>query len=110
MAKVKRKSPRLPAMLLSFFWDYHFPSLAWEADRDLITARILACGDFEAVRWLRARLGDEALRQWLKSRRGGGLRPQQLRFWELVLGLPHRVVSAWIKQQGRSVWDQRRQA
>ena len=98
---------RLPAMLRPLFWDYDFETLIWERDRDLVTARILALGTWEAVTWLRSRLGDRALRDWIERRQGRGLSPQQLRFWELILGLPHRQVNAWLAAQGRQIWDKR---
>ncbi len=104
-----RRNPRLPKQLRPFFWDYDFARLSWEEDRDLVTARILAAGSWDAICWLRARLGDSALRAWLERRQGAGLSPRQLRFWELILGLPHRQVNAWLAATGRQAWDRRRQ-
>jgi hypothetical protein len=106
--KKKRKKPAmLPEMLRPLFWDYHFWKLSWERDRDLVTARVLAEGDWDAVKWLRKRLGDEALRAWIERRRGAGLTRQQVRFWELMFGIPHRQVSEWLAQESRKVWDNR---
>jgi len=101
-------SARIPKRLKPFFWDHHFARLNWEADSDLIINRILAAGDWDAVCWLRRSVGDEALRAWLKRRRGAGLSGRQLRFWELVLDLPHRDVNAWLADPGRQVWEGRR--
>ena len=101
------RSFRLPAMLRALFWDYNFAALTWENDRDLITARVLASGGWDAVTWLRSRLGDHALRDWIERRQGRGLSPQQLRFWELILGLPHRQVNAWLAAEGRKIWEKR---
>lgn len=101
------QSPQLPAMLRALFWDYDFKALTWENDRDLITARVLASGGWDAVTWLRSRLGDRALRDWIERRQGRGLSPQQLRFWELILGLPHRQVNAWLAAEGRKIWEKR---
>jgi hypothetical protein len=94
-------------MLGALFWDYDFGDLSWEKDRDLITARVLTSGTWEAVTWLRSRLGDQALREWIGRHQGRGLSPQQLRFWELILGLPHRQVNAWLAAEGRQIWDKR---
>lgn len=99
---------RLPRQLRAFFWDYDFACLTWAEDRELIIARLLAVGNWQAIQWLRGRLGDPALREWLERRQGAGLSPRQLRFWELVLGLPHRQVSTWLAAPGRQVWDRRR--
>ncbi|MGH2351197.1 MAG: DUF6922 domain-containing protein [Chloroflexota bacterium] len=102
-----RGSGRLPDRLRSLFWDYDFRTLAWERDRDLVIGRVLTAGDWEALRWLRAEVGDQALREWILRRRGRGLSPKQLRFWELILELPHQEVNAWLTQDGRQVWDRR---
>jgi hypothetical protein len=97
----------LPALLRPLFWDYDFKTLTWDDDRDLIIARVLASGTWEAIIWLRARLGDQALREWIKHRCGRGLSPRQLRFWEVMLDLSHRQVNAWLQVEGRKIWDQR---
>ena len=101
------RSSRLPATLQALFWDYDFAALSWEDDRDLIIARVLTSGDWDAVTWLRSRVGDRALREWIERHRGGGMSPQRLRFWELILGLPHRRVNAWLAAEGRQIWDKR---
>jgi len=100
-------SPRLPAMLRTLFWDYDFETLTWEKDRDLVIARVLTSGAWQAVTWLRSCLGDDALRAWIERRDGDGLSPRQLRFWELILGLAHRRVNAWLAAKERKVWDNR---
>jgi hypothetical protein len=98
---------RLPTRLRPFFWDHEFARLSWKADRDLIIGRILAAGDWESLRWLRRRLRDDALREWLAHRRGAGLSAQQLRYWELILDLPRRTVNAWLAEPGRQDWEER---
>jgi len=94
-------------MLRALFWDYDFAALTWEDDRDLIIGRVLAAGTWEAVTWLRSRLGDRALRDWIERHHGRGLSPQQLRFWELIVGLPHRQVNRWLAAEGRQIWQER---
>lgn len=102
-----RRPRSLPKHLRSLFWDYNFKDLTWNEDADLIAARVLAVGHWEAIRWLRRRLGDPGLRDWILRRRGRGLTPQQLRFWELILKLPHREVNAWLADPARRIWDRR---
>src|SRR2546422_4178801 len=101
------RSSGLPATLWALFWDYDFAALSWEDDRDLIIARVLTSGGWDAVTWLRSRVGDRALREWIERHHGGGMSPQRLRFWELMLGLPHRQVNAWLAAEGRQIWDKR---
>lgn len=100
-------SPRLPAKLRALFWDYDFAALTWGDDCDLIIGRVLAAGNWEAVTWLRSRVGDRALRDWIEQHQGRGLSPQQLYFWELVVGLPHRQVNRWLAAEGRQIWQER---
>ena len=104
-----KKKP-LPAGLRRFFWEYRFGSLSWQRDRELIMQRVLAHGDWDSIRWLRRRLRDDQLAEWLMRRRGAGLSPQQLRYWELILNLPRRRVTAWLMDPGRQVWDERLKA
>jgi hypothetical protein len=103
-------SVRLPRRLRPLFWDHDFARLTWEADADLIVGRILAAGDWEAVLWLLGVLPKPDLRVWLEGRRGAGLSARQLRFWELILGLPHRRVNTWLADPARGVWEGRRHA
>jgi len=97
----------MPSWLSSYFWDYSFGELSWEADRDLITRRLLIEGSWEAVTWLRKHLGDDGLRHWLIAHRGRGLTPRQLSFWSLILNLPHKQIAGWINTSRNSPWNQR---
>jgi hypothetical protein len=98
---------RIPDELRPLFWDCDFERLQWPADRDFITARVLASGEWDAVQWLRRTAGDDAIEEWLKRRKGGGLSPEQLRFWKLILHIPHRTANAWIVESNRSPWTGR---
>lgn len=97
----------LPEQLRPFFWDYEFSKLSLGKDRDLVIRRILSNGSWDAVRWLRKRLGDQELREWLISHHGRGLTPRQLRFWGLLYDLPTRQVNQWVKTAQSGVWDSR---
>jgi hypothetical protein len=99
--------PLLPAFLRPLFWDQRFSRLSWERDRDLVAARVLSAGDWGSVRWLRGQMGDAALRTWLLEHQGAGLDPRRLRFWELILKLPHAEVNRWLASPERAVWDRR---
>ena len=105
--KAVKRPKNLPAWLKVIFWDYDFRGLRWEEDRDLIISRILSHGDWQALQWLRSRVDSASLKNWLLTRRGAGLSARQLRFWELILDLPHREVNAWLKDKGRMVWERR---
>lgn len=96
-----------PYFLRPFFWDYDFDSLSWEEDHELIVARILSSGDWNTLTWLRSHAGDHFLREWIERHEGGKLSPQKLRFWEIVLGLPHRKVNTWLADERREIWEKR---
>lgn len=98
---------RLPAMLEPFFWDVDFAHLDWETHQDFIIARVLSEGTWGAVKWLRTRLGDENLRNWILSKKGGPLDPRQLSFWQLILDLPGKEVDSWIRARKESIWGRR---
>ena len=89
------------------FWDYDFDRLRWDKDRDLIIARVLASGDWNAIQWLRDRTDPETIHQWIIDHRGRGLTPRQLRFWALILDLPERQVKAWLQEMDRDEWRRR---
>ena len=86
----------LPKRLHQLFWDYDAAALGWPSDRELITSRILASGDWDSVKWLMGRATKSELRRFLVKRRGRGLEPRQLRFWELVLEIPREEVNRWL--------------
>src|SRR5512138_444463 len=97
----------LPKSLKPYFWDYPFSKLSLRTDRDLIIRRVLSNGSWEAVRWLKKRVGDEQIKTWLIAHQGRGLSPHQLRYWELVLDLPKRQVNKWINVAKENPWGQR---
>ncbi len=97
----------LPDHFRRLFWDHDYARLSWHSDRDLIIGRVLAVGDWQSVRWVLRRLSKSGLREWLQRREGAGLSARQLRFWELILDLPHRQVNAWLAKPGRQAWEGR---
>ena len=97
-----------PPVVQSLFWEYDVAALDWDADRDLIVRRILTEGAWDAVQWLRDRMGDSALRRWIVAQDGDALSPRQLRFWELILDLPSERVDAWVEARRNSIWGNRR--
>ena len=107
MVNLQTSVPALPEELRKLFWDHDFDRLNWDSDHDLITHRILASGPWEAVRWLRRELGDARLRSWILNRQGRGLSPQQLRFWQLILGLPAAQVDGWLAAAATDPWHRR---
>ena len=97
----------LPKSLKPFFWDHPFSKLSLNTDRDLIIRRILSSGSWEAVLWLKKKIGDENLKKWLMSHQGRGLSPRQLRYWGLILDLPDGQVNNWVNSAKENPWGKR---
>ena len=107
MASRGQPASPLPPAVKKLFWDLDPRGLRWDRDREQIIGRILASGPWQTVTWLRSTAGDEAIRSWIEEHEGRGLSPQQLRFWQVIAGIPRRRVDAWLKSEGRQVWDRR---
>ncbi len=105
--KKKIKPQRLPAELKPLFWEYDFEKLSWAKHRDFIIGKVLDVGTWNDVRWMRTRVDNDELKKWIVDRKGRGLSPQQITFWQLILKIPKRMVDAWLKSQSRKVWDNR---
>lgn len=97
----------LPELLGRYFWDYAPGRLTWPESRHTIIGRLLEKGGLDAVRWLRRHVGDQQIREFISARRGRGIDPKRLRYWELILGLPEEQVSAWIATALQNPWYQR---
>ncbi len=97
----------LPRILKPYFWDYSFSRLSLKTDHDLIIRRVLSNGSWEAILWIRKKIGDENLKKWLIAHQGRGLSPRQLRFWELILDLPKPQVNTWVKAARETPWGKR---
>ena len=97
----------LPEFLKPYFWDCDFSALSWIKQRDFIIRRLLQSGSWAALTWLRAERGDVELRHWIEQRRGAGLSPRQMRFWEAVLDLPRSKVTRWVHTAAKRPWERR---
>ena len=100
-------SPPLPPEVRTLFWEHGDRPLSLENDHDLVLGRVLSAGSWEAIRWLRAQVGEPVLREYLSQTRGRMLSPRQLRLWQVLLDLPEQAVSQWIEGAARQVWDRR---
>jgi len=96
----------LPEFLRPCFWDCAFNSLDRQRDRDFIIGRILVSGTWDAIEWLRREIGDPAIRDHILRHRGRSLSSEQLRLWQLLLGLPDEPVTEWLASPERRIWEQ----
>jgi hypothetical protein len=94
----------------SLFWDYPEKRLTLARDREVVIRRILAEGGLLHVRFIRKRVGEEAIRDVLVSSRARGLSPQRIRFWQLLLDVPADLANAWVRSARAGTWARRRRA
>lgn len=97
----------LPAACRRYFWEYAPDQLSWPESRDTIVRRLLRVGDLESLSWLRSRMTDAELRNFIRQRQGCGLEPRHLRFWAVVLDIPRDEVDAWIADAQGNPWFRR---
>jgi len=97
----------LPPHVRELLHDCDPDAVSWQEHGDFLVDRILAAGSWEAVRWLRRRVGDDVLRARIVASRGRRLSPRQLRFWQVVLELPEENVTRWLADPSRRIWDRR---
>jgi hypothetical protein len=95
----------LPKNVREYFWDYPSVKLSLKSDCDLIIRRLLISGSWDSIQWLRKKIGDANLRDWLVTHRGRGLSPRQLRFWGLMLDIPEKQVDDWVKASRETIWE-----
>lgn len=80
------------------FWDRDPASIHPRVHRPFVIQRILSSGGLASLRWLRSLASDEELRLHIQSREGREIEPRRLRYFELILDLPKREVSGWIRR------------
>ena len=100
-------SRMLPEEVRETLWEYRPDDVTWEGNREFIVERVLSRGTWDAVRWVRSQVGDSGLGDVIVRSRGRMLTPAQLRFWQLILGLPENVVTGWLESEDRIIWDRK---
>jgi len=98
---------RLPRRLRVLFWDTDAARLDIDRNREFICTRLLQEGGLAEVKFLRACYGDGAVRSWIVRHRARGMSPARIRFWQLLLKLPERRVSAWLRRARSGDWPRR---
>lgn len=83
----------LPEFLHAFFWDTNPKRVSPRRHMNAVCLRLMERGDESAIRWLLQTYRRERLRAWIMAQEGRGLTPRALRFWEVLLDLPHPQTS-----------------
>ena len=95
----------LPEGLRPLFWTHPttFDSLTLDQDLDLVLYQVLAHGDVEQRAWLTDRVGADAVRAWLRRRRGGGVAADRLSEW-----FEPKTLRRWQRNNpGVAIWENR---
>ena len=77
----------IPAELAWLFWDVDPETIDLERHRDYVLERIMARGNWEAMRWLARHVERPALADFL-LRKGHRLAPRERAFWSLIADVP----------------------
>jgi site-specific recombinase XerC len=94
---------KLPELVRSLLRDYDFEGLRLAADLNIVMVQVLGNGSKAQVRWLVRRLGDDAIRVWITSRRGRGLSVEQMAPW-----VSRRTARRWQAADPTSfIWQNR---
>jgi hypothetical protein len=102
-AAESRWNGRLPELLRPLFWQYRFEDLRLPGATDEVMLHVLANGRPEHVTWLRARFGDDGIRDWIRARRGRGLTRAQMASW-----ISHATATRWqAADPNARLWEQR---
>ena len=104
---VRMNIERLPQFLKELFWQYDFATLRWPECRDIVIRQILTEGGRASIEWLRTRVSDDEVREWLTDSHGRQLSKRDLRFWQFMLDIPDKEIAEWLNEPGRRIWDQR---
>jgi hypothetical protein len=98
-----RWNGRLPELLRPLFWQYRFEEVRLPAAIDEVMLHVLAYGRPEHVNWLRARFGDDAIREWIRARQGRGLTRAQMAPW-----ISDATASRWqAADPNARIWEDR---
>ncbi len=97
----------IPEEVRRLFWDVEVEDLDLARHEDFIIGRVLSAGGWEDICWLRGELDYDRIREWILKTEGRSLSKERLRYWELILDLPHDLVTRWLMSEVRQVWDGR---
>lgn len=84
----------LPAATARLFDGYTEAELLRDQHRDFLLERLLEEGDREDLRWLCARVGEKAVRAFVREQGARRLSARSRAFWHLVLAEPDPSTTA----------------
>ncbi len=76
----------IPEELRWLFWEVEKDALDLERHHDYVLERVMARGDWDAMRWLIRTFSEPVLADFL-ARKGPRLSPRDRAFWSLIAGV-----------------------
>ena len=98
----RRRRGKLPDSLRLYFWEVDFDQVSWAKNFGYIVRRLLEHGTLEVVEWLRAEIGDDAIRDEITRVKARGLDYERVRRW-----IPRATYDAWAAGRPPSLWEHR---
>lgn len=95
---------KLPAATARLFDGYADEDLLRPEHRDFLLERLLEEGDREDLRWLSARVGEKALRDFVDQQGARRLSARSRAFWRLVLFGEPATVTIPDTVTGSEIW------
>jgi len=89
----------IAAELAWLFWDVEPEDIDLDKHRDYVVERIMARGNWEAMRWLVRHVERETLADFLR-RKGHRLAPRERAVWSLIADVPYEATPGG----GRPPW------
>ncbi len=78
--------------LVSFFWDVDIDFFDPRSHPHYTIARLLECGNLQAISWLKEQFSEEAIKDVIRTARS--LSPRSATFWGLVYHIPSEEIVA----------------
>ena len=99
----------IPKFLHRFFWEYDPDKIDTIEHADLIKARIMERGTWQAMTWLKEVYSDAEREEFLSRKGIKVLPPRELNYWAMVSGVSDNIRKKWLKQAVRekNPWKER---
>ena len=100
---------QLPSYLQRYFWEYDPQALDIHKHANVIMARVMERGTWQAMLWLREKYSVEEICSFLYSKGWKVLPPRELNYWALVGRIPEQERKELLKKvrETDSTWRDR---
>jgi len=104
-----RSARNIPSSLHRFFWEYDPGKLDVDRHADLIMARLMERGSWQAMVWLRKTYPAAKIARFLEKKGWRVLAPREINYWALVCDLPENRKTELLhkSRQRDTIWSRR---